>query len=139
MRRVGLSRAEELKKMHPDFETRMMWKEYTGLPMNVAIDDGYAYDFHQQPFIIWILARDEDRLRGPRMRIQRNESDVPQVEDAFWMTLADAPETIGLTGSELSAKDLDYLSNFIVRNKAALLAHWNGETASEVVARGLAF
>ena len=55
------------------------------------------------------------------------------------MTLADAPETIGLTGSELSAKDLDYLSNFIVRNKAALLAHWNGETASEVVARGLAF
>ena len=38
-----------MKKMHPDFETRMMWKDYTGLPMNVAIDDGYAYDFQQLP------------------------------------------------------------------------------------------
>ena len=33
-----------MKKMHPDFETRMMWKGQTGLPMNVAIDDGYAYN-----------------------------------------------------------------------------------------------
>ena len=30
--------------MHPDFETRMMWKGRTGLPMNIAIDDGYAYE-----------------------------------------------------------------------------------------------
>ena len=35
--------------MHPDFETRMMWKGRTGLPMNVAIDDGYAYDVQQLP------------------------------------------------------------------------------------------
>ena len=254
-----------MKKMRPDFYTRMMWKEYTGLPMNVTIDDGYAYDFQQLPFMqvgfqmdtdeklnkdnwnamgmdgalcdpgigelqesdlaqlrnfvrnnryvleriaendlysedqiasqlilggapaseeaiaelkrkadeviarndrkwfaskgekgwllssffrrnhpelpsnIWILARDEDRPRGPRMRIQRNKSDTPQVEDAFWLTLADAPETIGLTGSELSLKDLEYLTNFILRNKAVLLAHWNGEIGSEEVVRGLVF
>lgn len=175
--------------------------------MNVAIDDGYAYDFQQLPFIqvafqedqiasqlilggaaaseeavaelkrkadeiiaqndrkcfaskgekgwllssffkrnhpelpsnIWILAKDEDRSRGPRMRIQRNKNDTPQVEDAFWMTIADVPETIGPTGPELSAQDFDYLKNFIVRNKAVLLAHWNGGIGSEEVVRGLVF
>ena len=91
------------------------------------------------PSNIWILAKDEDRPRGPRMRIPRNKSDMPQVEDAYWMTIADAPETIGPTGFELSAQDFDYLKNFIVRNKAILLAHWNGEIGSEEVARGLAF
>ena len=25
-----------MKKMHLAFETRMMWKEYTGLPMNIV-------------------------------------------------------------------------------------------------------
>ena len=39
-----------MKKMHLDFETRMMWKGRTGLPMNVAIDDGYAYDIQQLAF-----------------------------------------------------------------------------------------
>ena len=38
-----------MKKLHPDFETRMMWKRRTGLPMNIAIDDGYAYDIQQLP------------------------------------------------------------------------------------------
>ena len=254
-----------MKKMHPDFETRMLWKRRTGLPMNVAIDDGYAYDIQQLPFKqvafqmdtdedgnmdnwnamgmdgtlcdpgigrlresdlaqlrnfvhnnryvleriaendlysedqiasqlilggaaaseeaiaelkrkadeiiaqndrecfasrsengwllsffskrnhpklpsnIWVLVKDEDRPYGPRMRIQRNKSDTPQVEDAFWMTIADVPETIGPTGSELSAQDLDCLKNFIVRNKAVLLAHWNGAIGSEEVVRGLVF
>ena len=73
------------------------------------------------------------------MRIQRNKSDTPQVEDAFWMTIADVPETIGPTGSELSAQDLDCLKNFIVRNKAVLLAHWNGAIGSEEVVRGVVF
>ena len=73
------------------------------------------------------------------MRIQRSKSDTPQVEDAFWLTIADAPETIGLTGLEFSAQDFDYLKNFIVRNKAVLLAHWNGEIGSEEVVRGLVF
>ena len=91
------------------------------------------------PSNIWVLAKDEDRPRGPRMRIQRNKSDVPRVEDAFWMTISDSPETIGLAGSELSLKDLEYLTNFIVRNKAVLLAHWNGEICSEEVVGGLAF
>ena len=254
-----------MKKMHPDFETRRMWQRRTGLPMNVAIDDGYAYDIQQLPFKlvafqmdtdedgnmdnwnamgmdgalcdpgigrlresdlaqlrnfvhnnryvleriaendlysedqiasqlilggaaaseeaiaelkrkadeiiaqndrecfaarsengwllssfskrnhpklpsnIWVLVKAEDRPYGPRIRIQRNKSDTPQVEDAFWMTIADVPETIGPTGSELSAQDLDCLKNFIVRNKAVLLAHWNGAIGSEEVVRGLVF
>ena len=43
-------RESEMKQMHPDFETRMMWKRRTGLPMNIAIDDGYAYDIQHLPF-----------------------------------------------------------------------------------------
>ena len=51
-----------MKKMHPDFETRMMWKRRTGLPMNVAIDDGYAYDIQQLPFkqVAFQMDTDED-------------------------------------------------------------------------------
>ena len=75
----------------------------------------------------------------PRMRILRNKSDAPQVADAFRMTIADAPKTISPTGAELFAKDLDYYTNFVLRNKAVLLAHWNGETGSDEVARGLVF
>ena len=91
------------------------------------------------PSNIWILAKDEDRPRGPRMRIQRNKSDMPQVEDAYWMTISDAPETIGLTGLEFSAQDLDYFKDFILRNKVVLLAHWNGAIDSDEVVRGLVF
>lgn len=39
-----------MKRLHPDFETRMMRKRRTGLPMNIAIDDGYAYDIQHLPF-----------------------------------------------------------------------------------------
>ena len=51
-----------MKKMHPDFETRMLWKRRTGLPMNVAIDDGYAYDIQQLPFkqVAFQIDTDED-------------------------------------------------------------------------------
>ena len=49
-----------MKKMHPDFFTRMMWKGRTGLPMNVAIDDGYAYDFQQLPFVQVAFQMDTD-------------------------------------------------------------------------------
>ena len=51
-----------MKKMHPDFETRMLWKRRTGLPMNVAIDDGYAYDIQQLPFkqVAFQMDTDED-------------------------------------------------------------------------------
>ena len=53
--------------------------------------------------------------------------------------IADVPETIGPTGSELFAQDLDCLKNLIVRNKAVLIAHWNGAIGSEEVVRGLVF
>ena len=49
-----------MKKPHPDFETRMMWKGQTGLPMNVAIDNGYAYDVQQLPFIQVAFQMDTD-------------------------------------------------------------------------------
>ena len=49
-----------MKKMYPDFFTRMVWKRRTGLPMNVAIDDGYAYDFQQLPFIQVAFQMDTD-------------------------------------------------------------------------------
>ena len=51
-----------MKKMYPDFFTRMVWKRRTGLPMNIAIDDGYAYDIQQLPFkqVAFQMDTDED-------------------------------------------------------------------------------
>ena len=53
-----------MKRLHPDFETRMMWKGRTGLPMNVAIDDGYAYDIQQLAFKQIAFQMDTDEHGG---------------------------------------------------------------------------
>ena len=104
MRRVGLSGAEELKKMHPDFETRMMWKEYTGLPMNVAIDDGYAYDFQKLPFKQVAFQMDTDE------NLNKDNWNAIGMDG----TLCDP--CIG----ELQESDMVQLRNFVRNNRYAL-------------------
>ena len=71
-----------MKKMHPAFEMRMMWKEYTGLPMNVAIDDGYAYDFQQLPFkqVAFQMDTDENLNKDNWNAMGNVRGDCPHVE-----------------------------------------------------------
>lgn len=93
-----------MKKLHLDFETRMMWKGQTGLPMNVAIDDGYAYDVQQLPFI--------------QVAFQMDTDDHGNMDN--W-------NAMGLDGTlcdpdigELQESDLAQLRNFVRNNRYAL-------------------
>ena len=93
-----------MKKLHPDFETRMMWKRYTGLPMNVAIDDGYAYDVQQLPF--------------KQVAFQMDTDDRYNMDN--W-------NAMGLDGTlcdpdigELQESDLAQFRNFVRNNRYAL-------------------
>ena len=63
---------------------------------------------------------------GPRIKIQRNKGERMQIDDSFSLTICDAPVVVGDTGSDLSAADIAYFKDFVVRNKATLLAYWNG-------------
>lgn len=92
--------------MHPAFETRMMWKEYTGLPMNIAIDDGYAYDLQQLPFKQVAFQMDTDE------NLNKDNWNAMGLDG----TLCD-PD-IG----ELEESDLTQLRNF-VRNNRYVLEH----------------
>lgn len=93
-----------MKKMHPDFETRMMWKGRTGLPMNVAIDDGYAYDFQQLPFIQVAFQMDTD------------EYDNKDNWNAMGLDGTLCDPGIG----ELQESDMVQLRNFVRNNRYAL-------------------
>ena len=93
-----------VKKMHPDFETRMMWKEYTGLPMNVAIDDGYAYDFQQLPF----------KQVAFQMDIDEN------LNKDNWNAMGLDGTLCDLDTGELQESDLAQLRNFVRNNRYAL-------------------
>ena len=93
-----------VKKMHPAFETRMMWKEYAGLPMNIAIDDGYAYDLQQLPFKQVAFQMDTDE------NLNKDNWNAMGLDG----TLCD-PD-IG----ELEESDLTQLRNFVRNNRYVL-------------------
>ena len=93
-----------MKKMHPDFETRMMRKGRTGLPMNIAIDDGYAYDVQQLPFKQVAFQMDTDE------NLNKDNWNAMGMDG----TLCD-PD-IG----ELQESDLTQLRNFVRNNRYAL-------------------
>ena len=92
--------------MHPAFETRMMWKEkeYTGLPMNIAIDDGYAYDLQQLPF------------KQVAFQMDTDENLNKENWNAMGMDGTLCDPDIG----ELQESDLAQLRNFVRNNRYAL-------------------
>ena len=93
-----------MKKMHPAFETRMMWKEYTGLPMNVAIDDGYAYDVQQLPF--------------KQVAFQMDTDEYGNMDN--WNAMGMDGTLCDPNISELQEGDLAQLRNFVRNNRYAL-------------------
>ena len=93
-----------VKKMHPAFETRMMWKRRTGLPMNVAIDDGYAYDIQQLPF------------KQVAFQMDTDENLNKENWNAMGMDGTLCDPDIG----ELQESDLAQLRNFVRNNRYAL-------------------
>ena len=93
-----------MKKMRPDFYTRMMWKEYTGLPMNVAIDDGYAYDFQRLPFKQVAFQMDTDE----------------NLNKDNWNAMGMDGELCDPDIGELQECDLVQLRNFVRNNRYSL-------------------
>lgn len=83
------------------------------------------------PSNIWISAK--NAKHEPRIKIQKNDSDAFQFTETFSMTVSDTPKIIGDVGKELTPKDIEYFRNFVLRNKDALMAYWNGEIATEEV------
>ena len=110
-----------MKKMHPDFETRMMWKDYTGLPMNVAIDDGYAYDFQQLPSKQVAFQMDTDE------NLNKDNWNAMGLDG----TLCD-PD-IG----ELEESDLTQLRNFVRNNRYVLERIAENDLYSDQIANDL--
>ena len=110
-----------MKKMHPDFETRMMWKGRTGLPMNVAIDDGYAYDIQ--------------RLAFKQIAFQMDTDDHGNMDNWNAMgldgTLCD-PDIGGLEES-----DLTQLRNFVRNNRYVLERIAENDLYSDQIANDL--
>ena len=110
-----------MKKMHPDFETRMLWKRRTGLPMNVAIDDGYAYDIQQLPFKQVAFQMDTDE------NLNKDNWNAMGLDG----TLCD-PD-IG----ELEESDLTQLRNFVRNNRYVLERIAENDLYSDQIANDL--
>ena len=110
-----------MKKMHLAFETRMMWKEYTGLPMNIAIDDGYAYDLQQLPFKQVAFQMDTDE------NLNKDNWNAMGLDG----TLCD-PD-IG----ELEESDLTQLRNFVRNNRYVLERIAENDLYSDQIANDL--
>ena len=110
-----------VKKMHPAFETRMMWKEYTGLPMNIAIDDGYAYDLQQLPFKQVAFQMDTDE------NLNKDNWNAMGLDG----TLCD-PDIC-----ELEESDLTQLRNFVRNNRYVLERIAENDLYSDQIANDL--
>ena len=125
-----------MKRLHPDFETRMMWKQQPGLPMNIAIDDGYAYDIQHLAF--------------KQIAFQMDTDDQGNLSN--WNAMGLDGTLCDPTVGELQEGDLVQLRNFVHNNRYALehIAEndlfsdqiaddliLGGEAASEVTVDGL--
>lgn len=110
-----------MKKMHLAFETRMMWKEYTGLPMNIAIDDGYAYDLQQLPFKQVAFQMDTDE------NLNKDNWNAMGLDG----TLCD-PDIC-----ELEESDLTQLRNFVRNNRYVLERIAENDLYSDQIANDL--
>ena len=110
-----------MKRLHPDFETRMMWKRRTGLPMNIAIDDGYAYDVQHLPFKQIAFQMDTDE------NLNKDNWNAMGMDG----TLCDP--NIG----ELQEGDLAQLRNFVRNNRYALERIAENDLFSDQIASDL--
>lgn len=83
------------------------------------------------PSNIWISAK--NAKHGPRIKIQKNKGDSFQSGETFSMTVSDTPHIVGDTGDVLTPKEIEYFVNFVIRNKDALKAYWDGIISTEEV------
>jgi len=91
-----------------------------------------AHRLHKElPSNIWIFAK--NAKHGPRIKVQKNKGDLFQIHETFSVTVSDSPEIVGDTGNILSQKEIEYFMNFVLRNKDALKAYWDGEISTEEV------
>lgn len=85
----------------------------------------FLHSCHRElPSNIWVSVKNTSQ--EPRIRIQKNREERMQIDDTFCMTISDPPSIVGEIGSELSAKDIAYFKNFVLKNTDTLLAYWNG-------------
>ena len=106
--------------MHLDFETRMMWKARTGLPMNIAIDDGYAYDIQHLPF--------------KQIAFQMDTEDYGNMDN--WNAMGMDGTLCDPDIGELQESDLAQLRNFVRNNRYVLeciAENVSHEEADEIV------
>lgn len=83
------------------------------------------------PANIWISAK--NAKHGPRIKIQKNKGDSFQSGETFSMTISDTPQIVGDTGDVLTQKEIEYFVSFVIRNKDALKAYWDGTISTEEV------
>lgn len=83
------------------------------------------------PSNIWISAK--NAKHGPRIKIQKNKGDSFQSGETFSMTISENPHIVGDIGDVLTPKEIEYFVNFVIRNKDALKAYWDGTISTEEV------
>ena len=89
------------------------------------------------PSNIWVSVKSTNHK--PRIMIQRSNDSRMQSNDTFSMTISDSPRTIGGIGPYLSSEDISYFKDFVLKNKDALLAYWNGELDTSDLVNQLTF
>jgi len=77
----------------------------SGLPMNIYVSDKSGIS------------------HGPRIKVQTNHSQTIRKDLFVSVSISDNPEI--MAGSGLSASDFKIASDFILKNKTALLQYWN--------------
>lgn len=98
-------------------EMANMFKQETGLPVNIWIDDG-GY---------WLSAGHKE----PRIKFQNNYANNTQINARVPLIISDEPiipESVkNVTNVEISEKDLNTINNFIKRYKKLLIKVGNPE------------
>jgi hypothetical protein len=75
------------------------------------------------PMVIWVSEKGRAR-HGPRIKVSRKHGDRMDIRNTVSVTIDGPPRVIG---EGLAAGDLDLVSDYISRNRDALLAYWHGE------------